>query len=173
MRRTKVYIAADWTGDSNAIDQLHYWNDSESWSLSFPDAHEMTQAKDDSLNCNIKKSLSLRLNASKTFVLIVGNKTKYLAAGSCRYCQSYNSWGQFCARGGSVDYRSYLQFECEKALRDGLKIVVLYNGPSVDKDKCPDILRSQGMHVSMWYKESVFDKRYKWNYHAVKNAIGD
>ena len=25
--RTKTYIAADWDGDKNAIDQLHTWND--------------------------------------------------------------------------------------------------------------------------------------------------
>ncbi len=25
--RTKTYIAADWTGDKSAVDQLHTWND--------------------------------------------------------------------------------------------------------------------------------------------------
>lgn len=27
--RTKTYIAADWDGNKNAIDQLRKWNDSE------------------------------------------------------------------------------------------------------------------------------------------------
>lgn len=170
MQRTKVYIAADWTGDSNAVSILRAWNDSEAWSLSFPDAHEMTQAKDDSLNCSIKKSLSLRLDASKTFVLIVGNKTKDLAAGGCQYCRSYNGWRGFCARGFTVDYRSYLQFECEKALRDRLKIVVLYNGVNVDRSKCPDTLSRHGVHVAMMYKCQL-DGKYYWNYYAIKDAI--
>ncbi|MBF4349282.1 molecular chaperone Tir, partial [Vibrio anguillarum] len=34
-RRTKTYLAAEWDGDRNAIEQLHKWNDSNFWSLSF------------------------------------------------------------------------------------------------------------------------------------------
>ena len=67
--RTKTYIAGDWTGDSDAIEQLYKWNDSKYWSLHFIDAHDLTQAKDSSLNCSIKASLKTRLDASKTFVL--------------------------------------------------------------------------------------------------------
>ena len=67
--RTKTYIAADWTGDKDAIDQLYKWNKSEYWELHFTDAHELTQARDSSLNCNIKKSLKERLDASKKFIL--------------------------------------------------------------------------------------------------------
>lgn len=46
------------------------------WSLDFHDAHDLTQARDSSLNCSIKSSLATRLDVSKTFVLIVGNTTK-------------------------------------------------------------------------------------------------
>ena len=66
MSRTKTYIAADWTGDSDAVEQLHKWNNSNYWSLSFVDAHELTQARDGSLNCSIKASLATRLDVSKT-----------------------------------------------------------------------------------------------------------
>ena len=27
--RTRTYIAADWTGDSDAVKKLHQWNDSK------------------------------------------------------------------------------------------------------------------------------------------------
>ena len=54
--RTKTYIAADWTGDKDAVEQLHKWNDSDHWSLSFIDAHDLTQARDESLNCSIVHS---------------------------------------------------------------------------------------------------------------------
>lgn len=167
--RTKTYIAADWSGDKDAVDQLHVWNDSKYWSLSFTDAHDLTQARDGSLNCSIKTSLCTRLDASKTFVLIVGTNTKTVRSGSCQYCDSYNSWTKVCARGYSVDYRSYIEYECEKAIRDELKIVVLYNAATVDKSKCPDAIKNVGTHAAMCLYNSG---TYSWNYQAVKDALG-
>ena len=76
--RTKTYIAGDWTGDSDAIKKLYEWNESNYWSLSFIDAHEITKANDTSLNCSIKSSLKTRMDASKKFVLIVGENTNVL-----------------------------------------------------------------------------------------------
>ena len=136
--RTKTYVAGDWTGDKDAIDKLYQWNDSNYWSLSFTNAHDLTQAKDSSLNCTIKRSLKTRLDASKTFVLVVGEKTNSVTAGGCQLCGSYNSWTSSCAKGYSVDYRSYFKYECDKAAEAGIKIVVLYNSTYVSKSKCPD-----------------------------------
>jgi hypothetical protein len=144
--RTKTYIAADWDGDSDAIEQLYKWKNSKYWSLDFHDAHDLTQARDSSLNCSIKSSLATRLDASKTFVLIVGSSTKTVRNGSCQYCGSKNSYLNYCARGYSVDNRSYIEYECEKAVRDGLNIVVLYNATTVDKSKCPDAVKYVGTH---------------------------
>jgi len=166
--RTKTYIAGDWDGDKDAIDQLHKWNDSNFWSLSFTDAHDLTQARDGSLNCSIKSSLATRLDASKIFVLVVGTNTKTVKSGSCQYCDSYNSWTGSCARQYSVDLRSYVEYECAKAVRDGLKIVVLYNAASVDKSKCPDAVKGTGTHVAMCYLK---DGKYYWDYQTVKNAL--
>lgn len=73
MARTKTYVAGDWEHDKNAIDQLYKWNEDSRYGLSFSNAHDLTQARDSSLNCSIKRSLAERLNNSKTFVLIVGN----------------------------------------------------------------------------------------------------
>ena len=154
----------------DAVDALHWWNDSSRYGLSFSDAHELKQARDTSLNCSIKRSLAERLDASKTFILIVGNHTKELRAGGCQYCSSYNScyWGT-CSRGHSVDTRSYIDFECEKAIRDGLKIIVLYKSTMVDKSKCPEIIRNHGVHVPMkkWVGNTMV-----WNYDSVRSAIG-
>lgn len=167
--RTKTYIAADWSGDKDAVDQLHKWNDSSHLSLTFTDAHELTQARDESLNCSIKTSLATRLDASKTFILIVGTDTKIVRSGSCQYCASYNSWTSSCARGNAVDYRSYIEYECEKAIRNGVKIVVLYNAATVDKSKCPDSIKNVGIHLAMCYYK---DGSYYWDYQAVNNALG-
>ncbi|RUT72851.1 TIR domain-containing protein [Ancylomarina longa] len=166
--RTKTYIAGEWSGDINAVEQLHKWNDSKYLSLSFTDAHDLTQARDGSLNCNIKSSLGLRLDVSKTFVLIVGSNTKSVRSGSCQYCGSLNSYQNRCVRGKSVDYRSYIEYECEKAIRDELKIVVLYNAATVNKSKCPDSIKNVGTHVAMQYRK---DGSNYWDYQAVKNAI--
>ncbi|WP_298562800.1 hypothetical protein [uncultured Phascolarctobacterium sp.] len=166
--RTKTYIAGDWTGDHDAIEQLHKWKRSHYWSLSFTDAHELTQARDSSLNCSIKASLSARLDASKTFVLIVGSNTKTVRSGSCQYCSSNNRFTNRCERGYSIDYRSYIEFECNKAVRDRLKIVVLYNAARVDRTKCPDMVKDVGTHVAMC---TYRDGQYCWDYQTVKNVI--
>lgn len=164
--RTKTYIAGDWTGDKSAIDQLHKWNDSHYWGLTFNDAHDITQANDGSLNCSIKSSLAARMDRSKTFVLIAGNDTKTRRAGECNYC-SYYSNGK-CSKGYSVSNKSYIEYECDKAVRDGLKIIVLYNAAKVDKTKCLDAVKDVGTHTAMQYIDNGM--RY-WDYQSVKKAL--
>ncbi len=166
--RTKTYIAADWDGDRDAVDQLYKWNDSCYWSLSFTDAHDIAQSSDSSLNCSIKKSLAIRMDASKTFVLIVGDNTTSLRSGSCSYCGSYNSYSRSCSRGYQTSLKSYIEYECDKAIRDGLKIVVLYNSALIRKSNCPEALRDMGTHASMCKWE---DGRLYWDYQSVKRAL--
>ena len=166
--RTKTYLAGDWTGDSNAIETLKEWNRNKYLTLSFVDAHDFKSARDTSLNCTIKASLKQRMDMSKTFVLIVGNETKTLRAGSCRYCNSLNSYSHYCVRGYSVDYRSYIEYECDLAIKAGIRIVVLYNSTVVDKSKCPEAVKNLGVHIPM--------KRFKngtlcWNYETISNAL--
>lgn len=163
--RTRTYVAGDWSNDKDAIDQLTNWNESDHWSLSFSDAHEFTQARDSSLKCSIKRSLKERLDISKTFVLIVGNTTDNVTAGSCQFCDNYNSFFELCKKGYSVDFRSYIKFECEEAVKADMKIVVLYNSSKVEKSKCPDSVRNLGTHVAM---KDIFGK---YDYYAVKEAL--
>ena len=97
------------------------------------------------------------------------HNTKSVRSGSCQYCGSYKSYAYTCSRGHSLDYRSYVEYECEKAIRDGLEIIVLYNAATVNKSKCPDVIKNVGTHVAMCYYENG---QYYWDYQAVKNAIG-
>ena len=166
--RTKTYIAGDWTGDQDLISQLYSWNNRDDLRLSFTDAHELTQARDTSLPCSIKRSLAERLDASKTFVLIVGKDTDKLTKGSCRYCGSYDSYHRSCHRNHNVDYRSFIQYECEKAKNDDLKIIVIYNYADVDRSKCPDIWRYEGTHINAYYYQG--GKAY-WNYSKIRDAL--
>ena len=167
MARTRTYIAADWTGDENLVDKLYEWNDSKHWAFHFVDAHNLTQSKDDSLACSIKKSLSERMNISKTFVLIVGASTINLTRGSCSNCHNLFS-GIGCMSGNSTSFKSFIDYECEKAVRDGLKIVVLYNYASVDRSKCPEAVRFEGRHLAA---KTIENGVPCWDYTSIKDAI--
>ena len=168
MYRTRTYIAADWDGDIDAVNALHNWNNGKKWSLSFTDAHDLTKSSDSSLNCSIKASLSTRMDASKTFVLIVGKYTKSRKAGECTYCNNYK--GRNCLTGHTINNDSFIEYECKKAVRDRdkLKIIVLYNAATVDKSKCPDAIKSYGQHVAM---QKMENGTHVWDYQAVKNAL--
>lgn len=167
--RTRTYIAGDWDHDKDVVDQLHKWNDGNYWSLSFTDAHDLTSSNDSSLICSIKSSLKTRMDASKTFVLIVGDQTDTVTAGSCKWCGSHNSYTGHCAKGHSVDYRSYIKYECDKAIEAGIKVIVLYKSARVERSKCPEAARWEGNHVPMVYKGD--DGKYYWDYQAVKKAF--
>lgn len=169
--RTKTYIAAEWDGDSELVDALRKWNESEHWGLSYLDAHELGESRDSSLNCTIKDSLGFRLARSKTFVLVVGENTATVTAGACRYCNDYVGYSHSCCRGRRVDNQSYIEYECGYAARNIGKIVVLYNYLHVDKSKCPEVLRTKGVHIPAYYKDA--DGKYYWDYRAIRKAIGN
>lgn len=166
--RTRTYIAADFDSDKDAVDQLLKWNDSDRWSLSFTNAHDLQSSRDSSKPCSIKQSLKYRMDGSKRFVLIVGNHTDAVTKGSCAFCGSYNSYTGACARGHSVDYRSFVEFECDKALEAGIDVIVLYKAAAVNRMKCPESIRYKGTHIPMYVLKS---DGYYWDYQAIKNAF--
>jgi hypothetical protein len=170
--RTKTYIAGDWTGDKDAIDQLYKWKNSNYWSLTFTDAHDLTQSSDTSLYCSIKRSLCDRLNASKTFILIVGDSTTAVTKGNCVNCRNYvspNLGGPKCCHGIGISMKSYIEYECDKAIRDGLSIIVLYNKTYKAKSLCPECLKDCGTHVAM--KKTNIYGNVEWDYESVRKAI--
>ena len=73
-----------------------------------------------------------------------------------------------CHRSGHVDFRSFIQYECDKAKRAGLKIVVLYNYASVDKTKCPGVLQNEGIHLNAYFYK---DGKSYWNYQRIRETI--
>ena len=181
--RTRTYIAGEWIGDSDAIEQLYKWNEGDKWSFHFSDAHKNKQCYDSSLPCTIKGSLRDRMNGSKTFVLVVGNDTATVRKGSCVYsdCTNkiYDYWNSkyVCKIAGKTySTQSFIDYECELAykawLYDDMKIVVLYNASTVNKSKCPEILKSIGKHVSMKSYNSYRGK-YEYDYQKVRAAIED
>lgn len=172
--RTCTYIAGDWDNDNDAVIQLKKWNDGLRWNLSFTDVHDLTQSRDTSNNCSIKASLKQRMNISKTFVLIVGEKTNTIRSGACFLCPSYQSANfmrnyPICKRGYAIDNRSYVQYECDKAVEAGINIIVLYKSTVVNRSKCPEAVRFHGQHVAMLVRGN--DNMLYWNYAAVKQAF--
>lgn len=173
MYRTRTYLAGDWDGDKDIISIIQQWNKSENWALDYSDAHILTQARDSSLPCSIKRSLLERLNASKTFVLIVGRKTKEVTKGSCQYCSRYSGYYKRCTGSMSTDLRSFVEYECEKAeeaaIEGHMKIVVIYNSAYVYKERCPECLKGLGIHIPGKIKYN--DGTEGWNYKKIKQAI--
>lgn len=169
--KTRTYIAADWENDKTVVDKLRQLNESDYFRLDFVDAHEFKQAKDTSLYCSIKKSLSGRMERSKNFILIVSPTTDSRRSGSCQYCYRYHSAKSTCIGGGHVDFRSYIQYECEKAIRDSMKIIVIYKSSKRQTQWCPEILRSIGTHVTA-YKRGEDGKLY-WNVKEMTDAINN
>ena len=167
--RIKTYIAGDWDHDRDAVDKIYQWKDSDKWGLDFHDAHAMKQARDTSLSCSIKKSLKERMDASKKFVLIVGEHTLNLTKGACHLCPSYNHYAEYCARLNTTDNRSFIEYECDKAVEANMDIAVLYNSVAVDRSKCPLAVRYIGQHIPMVFKGT--DGGYYWDYYAIKDAL--
>lgn len=164
--RTRTYIAADWTADINAVEQLAAWNNSNHWGLSFGDAHELSSCRsDDTYNCNIKKNCSQNLDHSKYFVLIIGDETKDTRAGYCMYCKAYYTC-QYTYKSN----KSFVEYECDYALRNNLPIIVLYNSTKVDKSKCIEsVVNVAKAHAKMVMRGN--DNKYYWDYQSVKAAF--
>lgn len=168
--RTKTYIAADFDSDRDIVDLLCKWNNDNRYGLQFSNVHEMTNSRDTSLYCSIKKSLKSRMDISKTFILIVGAKTNSVTKGACHCCPSYYKMfttQSFCTRSGFnvIDNRSYIKYECDMAIKAGIKIVVLYKSSIVNKYLCPDAIRDKGKHIP------IYDACKNVKYLDIKNAI--
>lgn len=164
--REYVYLAGDFDHDGDVVKQIQKWNKDPNKDLKFKDAHEITQARDESLNCSIKESLLRRMNESHTFVIVVGNNTKMVRAGSCSYCMSY--YNGRCYRGNSLSDESYIEFECRKAVESGLRIIVIYNSSVIDRNKCPSIIANKGKHIPAYY---YVGRECYWNYCQIRDSI--
>ena len=167
MGRNYTYIAADFDSDKDAVEHLDKLR--REGEISYQNAHDLQQSDDDSLNCSIKKSLKYRMDNSYRFVLIVGANTNIVTKGGCQLCESYNSYTKACAKGYSVDYRSFIKYECEKASEAGLEIIVFYKDTKVDRSLCPESVRWKGLHCPIKYR--IAYGTYIWDDNAIKKAF--
>ena len=65
-------------------------------------------------------------------------------------------------------HKGEIEYECEKAVRDGLKIIVLYNDTQVNRTLCPEAVKYTGIHAKMqvWENGTLY-----WDYRSVKAAF--
>ena len=76
--RNKTYVAFDGDNDMRYYNLMKAWKQSDFTEFNFYDAHDLNTARDSSQTDSIKRKLAERMANSKIFVLLLGEKTKYL-----------------------------------------------------------------------------------------------
>lgn len=117
--RNKTFVSFDGDNDMHYYRLMRAWKQSDRTPFNFHDAHDLYYARDTSLEESIKNQLRKRLQNSHTFVLLIGEKTRYL-------------------------YK-FVRWEIEQAIRKGLPVIgVNLNGlRHQDQSRCPPLLRSE------------------------------
>jgi hypothetical protein len=123
--RNKVYIAFDADSDIRYYRLMQAWKQNDYSNFNFHNAHEVRSIRPTSGELAIKNALRERMDNSKIFILLVGEKTKFQI--------------------------TYVRWEIEQALKQDLPVIAAnLNGKrSMDENRCPLILRDKlAMHVS-------------------------
>lgn len=104
---------------------MQAWKQNDGITFNFYDAHDLNTARDSSLEASIKAQLMERMRNSREFVLLVGERTRYLT--------------------------KFVRWEIEQALSRKLPIIAVnLNGRRfMDEERCPPVLRGElAVHVS-------------------------
>lgn len=81
------------------------------------------------------------------------------------YCKSYYN----CQYTYKTN-KSYVEFECDYAVRNNLPIIVLYNSTTVDTSKCIEsVVKVAKAHAKMVMRGA--DNKLHWDYQSVKEAF--
>ncbi|TDD65542.1 molecular chaperone Tir [Jiangella aurantiaca] len=129
--RNKLYIAFDGDNDMRWYRLLTAWEANKNIDFDFHNAHDLHPARDTSLPDSIKAQLRKRMQSSKTFLLLVGERTKYI--------------------------RGYIPWEIEYARHLDLPIVVtnLNDKRRYDSDLCPSSIPSGKGAVHVSYEAQI------------------
>lgn len=146
--RNKTYVAFDGDNDIAYYYLMKAWKQSGNSSFNFYDAHDINTAYDTSLETTIKRRLGERMANSKVFVLLIGERTKYL--------------------------KKFVKWEIEQALKMDLPIIcVNLNGHFQKDDLCPSILKNE-LAIFIPFKQAALSKALEnWpNYHRQYKKKG-
>lgn len=116
--RNKTYICFDGDNDMRYYRLMTAWAANENTTFNFYNAHDLNAARDNSQEESIKRQLRERFANSKLFIVLIGEKTKFLT--------------------------KFVKWEMEVALRLDLPIIgVNLNGNRSRDDRCPPTIRDQ------------------------------
>lgn len=127
--RNKTYICFDGDSDMRAYRLMTAWKANDNFDFNFNNAHDLNSARDSSQEESIKRQLRERFANSKSFIVLIGEKTKYLT--------------------------KFVRWEMEVALRLGLPIIgVNLNGSRRQDDRCPPAIRD-GLAVYVSFNPGI------------------
>lgn len=117
--RGRTFVSFDGDTDMHYYRLMTAWHQNDRSPFNFYNAHDLEQARDTSLESTIKASLARRMAESSVFVLLIGERTRFL-------------------------YK-FVRWEIEQALARKLPIigVNLNSTRFMDESRCPPILRDE------------------------------
>ena len=128
----KTYVAFDGDKDIHYYYLMKAWKNASHLTFNFYDAHDINSSRDTSSEPTIKRRLQERMRSAKSFVLLVGESTRYL-------------------------YK-FVRWEIKQALKRDIPIIVVnLNGKrQLDNDRCPPILHDElAIHIS--FKQAIVE----------------
>jgi len=123
--RNKTFVSFDGDSDMAYYRLMQAWKQNDGMDFNFYNAHDLNTARDSSEVESIKAQLAERMRNSKLFVLLVGERTRYL--------------------------RIFVPWEIEQAIARDLPIIVVnLNGRrSMDDERCPALAKETlAVHLS-------------------------
>lgn len=116
--RNKTYVCFDGDEDMHYYRLMTAWKANDNSTFNFHNAHELNTARDSSQEESIKRQLRERFTNSKSFVVLIGEKTKNL--------------------------RKFVKWEMEVALRLGLPIIAVnLDGSRRQTALCPPTIQDE------------------------------
>lgn len=127
--RNSTYIAFDGDNDMNYYRLMTAWSAHEGFEFEIKNAHDLNYARDDSQEESIKRQLRERFAASKLFIVLIGENTRYLT--------------------------KFVRWEIETAIRLDLPIVAVnLNGSRGQDALCPPSLR-EALAIYVPFNEKI------------------
>lgn len=123
--RNKTFVSFDGDNDMHYYRLMQAWKQHDGIDFNFYDAHDINTSRDSSQEASIKAQLAERIRNSKNFILLVGERTRYLT--------------------------KFVGWEIEQAISRGLPMIVVnLNGQrDLDESRCPPAAKTAlAVHVS-------------------------
>ena len=123
--RNKTFVSFDGDTDMPYYRLMQAWKQHDGIDFNFHNAHDINTARDTSQESSIKAQLAERMRNSKIFVLLVGERTRYLT--------------------------KFVQWEIEQAISRSLPIIAVnLNGQRhIDELRCPPTAQhTLAVHIS-------------------------